>query len=506
MAPGYESVALASVAPRPRRDHEAETDRRNALALCVFAKAPRAGHVKTRLARSLGEEVATRLAGAFLDDTWERTKSLATTSLAEPGPHLGVAGRAACGVNAHAVLALDGEATSCNSVGPDDEIWPQGTGDLGERMEPVLRRALTNSRAAVALGTDSPGLPLYLLEQAQAALLQADAVLGPSVDGGFYLLALKRCPRGLLAQLPWSAEDTFEQTLRRLRAAGMRVAVIDSWFDVDEFEDLSTLTRLLETGAIEAPRTREILGHVSLKSTEGLGHDKTAADAPRISVIIPTLNEHARIDTRLRELSKMRDVCEVFVVDGDSDDDTAERARRWPGVRVLRSDRGRARQLNAGARYATGDVLLFLHADVELPSTAAECIADVMRTSAMAGCFKIHTVDDSPRRRRAPWLRLADVRSRTSALPYGDQAIFVRSEIFRDIGGYPVQPLMEDLEFSRRLRRKGRIRRARANVRVSGRRFLARPVYYTLMINTFPLLYRLGVPPEILAKLYLDPR
>jgi hypothetical protein len=101
---------------------------------------------------------------------------------------------------------------------------------------------------------------------------------------------------------------------------------------------------------------------------------------------------------------------------------------------------------------------------------------------------------------------LADLRSRYSVLPYGDQAIFVRAKAFRRVGGFPDQPLMEDLELSRCLRRLGRIRIVPARVRVSGRRFLARPIYYTLAVNLFPALYAMGVGPATLKRLYGDPR
>ena len=482
-----------------------QTETETETAFCVFAKVPRPGRVKTRLARTLGDELAARIAGAFLDDTWQRATSLAR-------------------IHGRAVLALDGNGTAdgtpdgtddakyCNSAKPGDEVWEQGGGDLGARMERVLRRALGESRVAVALGTDSPGLPSELLEQAQSALGRADAVIGPSSDGGFYLLALKHCPEGLLGEIPWSAEDTCARTIDRLLDAGMSVAVIDSWFDVDEVADLNTLKRLLDADLIEAPRTRELLSCVSPDRAK-YGESRCATQALRVSVVIPTLNESARIDARLRELSTMAGVAEVFIVDGGSDDDTVERARRWQGasaigqsVRVIRAERGRGKQMNAGTRYATGDVLLFLHADVELPESAMDRIADIMSTSAVAGFFKTHTVDDSPQQRSAPWLRLADARSRYTGLPYGDQAIFVRSKVFREIGGYPSQPLMEDLEFSRRLRRNGKIRRARASVRVSGRRFIERPIFYTFLVNVFPLLYALGVSPRTLAKLYRDSR
>jgi len=152
-------------------------------------------------------------------------------------------------------------------------------------------------------------------------------------------------------------------------------------------------------------------------------------------------------------------------------------------------------------------VLLFLHADVALPTDASRWIHGALADrTVVAGAFRTRTVGDGRRSWLAPLLRLADLRSRYSGLPYGDQAVFVRAEVFRRVGGFPDQPLMEDVELSRRLRRLGTIRTVSANVCVSGRRFLVRPVYYTLLVNVFPLLYRLGVPPRVLANLYGDPR
>ncbi len=178
------------------------------------------------------------------------------------------------------------------------------------------------------------------------------------------------------------------------------------------------------------------------------------------------------------------------------------------GTRLLVAARGRATQMNAGAAAATGDVLLFLHADVELPKEASQGVADALRDPrVVAGAFRTWTVPDGTRR---PWLgpllHLADLRSRYARVPYGDQAIFVRAEAFRAVGGFPEQPLMEDLEIGRRLRRIGRVRTAPSSVRVSGRRFQAHPLTYFIVMNVFPLLYRLGVTPRTLARLYGDPR
>jgi rSAM/selenodomain-associated transferase 2 len=221
----------------------------------------------------------------------------------------------------------------------------------------------------------------------------------------------------------------------------------------------------------------------------------------KLSIIIPVLDEERRIDERLTEL---RDCVDIIVVDGGSRDRTVERARAFPGVRVEKAPRGRASQMNHGARLASGDVLLFLHADVSLPPDAVTHIERALADArTVAGAFRTWHVADG---RSAPWLHLADLRSRYSGLPYGDQALFVRREAFWKAGGFPEQPLMEDLELSLRLRRLGPIAIVPASVRVSGRRFLAHPIRDTLLVNAFPLLYRLGVPPATLARLYRDVR
>ena len=239
--------------------------------------------------------------------------------------------------------------------------------------------------------------------------------------------------------------------------------------------------------------------------SSGGDHGVTGSRPPsKISVIIPVLDEEKLIGARLAELAAAH-AHEVIVVDGGSCDRTRELVKASGIARLVEAARGRASQMNAGARAASGEVLLFLHADVSLPAGALQLIDHALASPAtVAGAFRTwHVADDG---KSAPWLRLADLRSRYTTIPYGDQALFVRREVFDRAGGFPEQPLMEDIELARRLRRLGRIARVPASVRVSGRRFLAHPVRDTLMVNLFPLLYRAGVPPSTLARFYANVR
>ena len=202
------------------------------IPLCVFAKPAVPGLAKTRLIPEVGAEAAAGLARAFLEDTWVAARRLSWT---------------------RPILA----ATSRKGLDPPAraEVWLQGPGDLGERLARILRRALRISPCAIALGADSPGLPVSRLEAARRALRNHDAVLGPSADGGFYLLGVTRCPPALLRDLRWSAGDTFERTRERLERRGLSTAVLREWFDVDEFADLVRLRRLIARGRVTAPRT-----------------------------------------------------------------------------------------------------------------------------------------------------------------------------------------------------------------------------------------------------------
>ncbi|MBI5481865.1 MAG: TIGR04282 family arsenosugar biosynthesis glycosyltransferase [Deltaproteobacteria bacterium] len=210
--------------------------------IAVFAKPPRPGEVKTRLAATIGGNAAAALARAFFDDVWEGVGRL-------PG--------------ARRVLASTSPNLEDFGLG-DAEVWLQGEGDLGARMEQIARRALEVAPWVLAVGADSPGLPLAALESAKAALLRSDAVLGPASDGGYYLLGLRRLEPGLLIELPWSTPATLSATAARLIERGLSVTTIEEWFDVDDAQGLARLRAELARGTLCAPRTAAALASLKL--------------------------------------------------------------------------------------------------------------------------------------------------------------------------------------------------------------------------------------------------
>jgi rSAM/selenodomain-associated transferase 2 len=221
---------------------------------------------------------------------------------------------------------------------------------------------------------------------------------------------------------------------------------------------------------------------------------------PRISVIIPTFNEAGTIEDALRSLPQDSRL-ECIVVDGGSTDDTVVRAKPIAD-RLLIAQAGRARQMNAGAGAANGEVLLFLHADTRLPVGAPEDVIRAMeKPDVVGGAFRL-AIDS--RRWILRWISAAaNLRSRLSRVPYGDQGIFVRKSVFERLGGFPDLPIMEDLEFSRRLKRAGRTVLLPAVVRTAPRRWEREGVLrVTLRNRLFVLLYFLGVSPARLARRY----
>lgn len=222
----------------------------------------------------------------------------------------------------------------------------------------------------------------------------------------------------------------------------------------------------------------------------------------RFSIIVPMLNEAPGLPRLLARLSALeRQGNEVLIADGGSDDGSADLAKR-AGLRVLSSPPGRARQMNLGASHATGDVLLFLHADTLLPEGALITIHRVMqKSSAPWGRFDVVIDGSHPMLRVVA--RLMNLRSRWTGIATGDQAIFVTREAFDAVGGFPDQPLMEDIELSSRLLRRSRPACISDPVLTSGRRWESRGVWRTVLLMwRLRWAYWRGTPADQLAQRY----
>ena len=227
--------------------------------------------------------------------------------------------------------------------------------------------------------------------------------------------------------------------------------------------------------------------------------------AQRLCIVVPVRNEAAVLEQSLARLQPLRAAgVELIVVDGASDDASAELAQPLAD-RVLRSAPGRALQMNAGAAAGGRPLLLFLHADTELPAGAVPALLAALDGGFDWGRFDV-AIEPA-----TPLLRLVaatmNLRSRASAICTGDQALFMRREAFDAVGGFPAQELMEDVEISCRLRRRGRPACLRLRARTSSRRWLRHGVLRTvLLMASLRLRYALGVEPAVLARRYREAR
>jgi rSAM/selenodomain-associated transferase 2 len=223
---------------------------------------------------------------------------------------------------------------------------------------------------------------------------------------------------------------------------------------------------------------------------------------PKLSIIIPTLNEASGIVDALARLQPLRSLGhEVILVDGGSRDLTTSRAA--PLVdRLLTAARGRALQMNAGAASATGDVLVFLHADTSLPSGVDGFIEQALTSSVREwGRFDVAIGGRHPLLRVVAWFM--NLRSRRSGIATGDQAIFVRRATFARVGGFPELALMEDIALCDLLKRESDPVCLRARVVTSGRRWGSRGVVRTIALMwRLRLAFWLGASPERLSRSY----
>jgi hypothetical protein len=429
--------------------------------LILFARFSEPGRVKTRLIPLLGAEGAAALHRRLVLRTLR-------TALA--------AGRAA---DAELEIRFTGGDENAMHHWLGDEVIcrAQSDGDLGRRMAGAFEDSFREgARATVIIGSDCPELTADLLAAAFDKLSRSSVVFGPARDGGYYLVGLTQPVPQLFRDVHWSTETVLTESICISREAGMEPVLLAPLSDLDVPGDLYAWK------------------HITEAEDAGLS---------RFSVIIPAVNEAQYIATTLQS-AQGGQPHEILVVDGGSTDDTVSLARAV-GARVIHSQPGRARQMNAGAAQATGNTLVFLHADTLLPADYAGVVVKTLRDPAVAaGAFRFQMGEKLAGQWLIEWT--ANLRSRWRQSPYGDQALFLRRSLFEEIGGFAALPIMEDCEIVRRLRKRGHVVTATAAAITSGRRWRRLGLFRASFINKLVILgYLCGVSPDRLAAFYHGP-
>lgn len=421
--------------------------------LIVFTRYPHPGKVKTRLIPSLGAYGAARLQR-------EMTRAI-LRSASTLAPDIGL--------EVH--FDQGDESGMQHLYGSDLTLRRQTDGDLGQRMRHAFESAFAEGAGRVVLiGSDCPLITPAILCQAFDRLASYACVLGPAADGGYYLIGLTRPEAALFEELAWGTPSVLAQTLSRAQGAGLATSIMQTLPDIDRPEDVTFWKAALDL------------------------------TPPRIAVIIPTLNEAASIAQTLKSLESGRGV-EVIVADGGSTDETTRLAAAHGAV-VIQADKGRARQCNAGAAHACADILFFLHADTRVSPGYDHAIRTALADSrTAAGAFSLGF--DAGGFGLGTIALGANIRSRILKRPYGDQGIFLWAADFKDAGGFPDLPLMDDALFMARLKRRGRIVTVAPKVITSSRRYDRLGILPTWLINQCVLIgLHLGAGPDELARLY----
>lgn len=439
-------------------------------AVIIFTRVPEAGKTKTRLMPYLSAEACRELHICFLKDIAKQTKISADLFVCH--------------------TPEDKEGILKEIFGGKAEYFLQEGEGLGRRMEEAIHRVLAKGYdSCVLTGTDVPEIQSGDFEQAFSLLRRKDVVFGPARDGGYYLIGMNKLCKEAFEKHSYGHGTVLEDTKRALRNSGRTVGCISMRHDLDCKEDIKEFRGRMR-------------GNRSLQKTET---GKYLLRRLRISVIVPVYNEESTVRKLLSQLRPLRKYCEVILVDGGSTDRTLELIT--PEFQVLRSKKGRAGQMNAGAKASHGDVLFFLHCDSELPEHALAQIRCVMK-DCRAGCFGIafHS------RNFFMWTCrvISNHRIKDRRIMFGDQGIFIERELFFEAGMFPVLPIMEDYQFSLTLKELGiKLGMTRDRIYTSDRRFPEGTVPKLRLMwkmNRMRKMYREGVAVERIADMYKDIR
>ena len=442
----------------------------NRNAWILFTREPVPGSTKTRLMPYLSDSQCAMLHKCFVRDiAREMRKADADIIVAYTG----------------------GEPEFLRKVFGHNAIFISQRGDgLGAKMENAISDALSLGYEKVILtGSDIPDIEAESVDTAFALLDVSDVVIGPTADGGYYLIGMKEVRHEAFNAKLYGVSTVFEETIASMQKAGLSVCKADTYEDIDVPADIADFRdRMRDDRKLRSSHTGRYLTRI--------------AD---ISVIIPVYNEEATVASLMDQLRPYKDNLEIIFVDGESTDATASLIRRE--FRLISSTKGRGHQLNAGAMESKGDILLFLHCDSVLPKGFVTQIRRVMAAYPW-GCFGVKF--PSKNFFMITNRIISNQRALLRGLPFGDQGIFIDRRLFFEMGMFPEIPVMEDYAFSRKLKKYGfRPGMTRSRIETSARRYGSdtKSILRTEFdMWNFRRLFRKGMSPEEIAQRYKDIR
>lgn len=459
---------------------------RRKKAVIIFTRVPSAGHTKTRMMPYLTAEECKEIHICFLRDIAAQVRRLYADLFVCYAPARPADGPEACSCSRQ-------EGILRAIFGAGAEYFRQEGDGLGNRMEHALRRVFDRGYTSCVLaGADIPEMRSGDFRRAFRMLERRDVVFGPTADGGYYLVGMNKIHSEIFRNQSYGHGSVLKQAENALKEAGLTFGCTCIRHDLDDREDLQGFRSRLRGNAL---LQRTHTGRFLMRRL-------------KISVIVPVYNEEKTIEALMRQLKPLG--CEVILVDGGSTDRTLELITAKlteSGFRLLRSQKGRAAQMNLGAKASHGDVLFFLHCDSELPGHPLAQIRYVMKDHR-AGCFGIafHSGNFFMWTCRV----ISNQRVRDRKVMFGDQGIFIEKELFFEAGMFPELPIMEDYQFSLTLKEMGiKPGIARQRIYTSDRRFPQGTIPKLRLMwkmNRLRKMYRAGVPIERIARLYRDVR
>lgn len=456
-------------------------------AVVVFTRVPFPGQTKTRMMPYLKEEECAKLHESFLMDIGAECQKTDADLF---------------------VYYTDDRRINSDWTDNDDILWKkkrrflvsafgkdtsyriQKGDSLGDRMYNAIYEVLhMEYDECILIGTDILEIHKNDIEQAFRILEERDVVFGPTEDGGYYLVGMKEPIKEVFGIQSYGHGTVLEDTLKGLEKLEITTGCVRTLSDMDTPEDLKVYRQYIRGQK-----------HLQKNST-----GKFAAESAKISIIVPIYNEEKTIGSTQKQLWALKDKCEIILVDGGSTDKTLEMIH--PAFRVIHSGKGRAVQMNTGAKASSGDILFFLHCDSELPKKPLEQIREVM-ASHQAGCFGI--AFHSPQFFLLTCRIVSNLRVFDRKVMFGDQGIFLDRDLFFKVGMFPEIPIMEDYQLSLTLKSmKVKLGIARRRIYTSDRRFPKETIPkldVMWKMNRLRKKYRDGVSIKEISDMYRDIR